>query len=98
MAGADTPDARPPKDADALGPIPGIGYGRPVTDRQFLRLSDSGAADERASVAEEVPVAFVYSGRAHAVMMATPADLEAAERVAAPATLGTLADLFNRKK
>ena len=28
------------------------------------------------SLAEEVPAAFVYGGRTHAVMMCTPADLE----------------------
>jgi FdhD protein len=61
---------------DSLGPIPGLGYGSPVEDRSFVRLTDGEASDDRAPVAEEVPVAFVYSGRAHAVMMATPADLE----------------------
>lgn len=34
----------------------------------------SGAADE--TVAEEVPVALVYNGISHAVMLATPSDLE----------------------
>jgi FdhD protein len=37
---------------------------------------DGEAHDERSQVAEEVPVAFVYQKRTHAVMMATPADLE----------------------
>jgi FdhD protein len=59
-----------------LGPVPGVGYGEPVAERAFIRLTDDGADDDRAPVAEEVPVAFVYGGRSHVVMMATPADLE----------------------
>ncbi|MEO6877301.1 MAG: formate dehydrogenase accessory sulfurtransferase FdhD [Gemmatimonadaceae bacterium] len=47
-----------------------------MQERDFVRLSGDDASHERAPVAEEVPVAFVYSGRAHVVMMATPADLE----------------------
>jgi formate dehydrogenase accessory protein FdhD len=41
-----------------------------------MRLSGDGALPDKAIVAEEVPVALVYNGRSHAVMMATPADLE----------------------
>jgi FdhD protein len=55
---------------------PGIGYEPPVASRAFVRLSDAGAISEDALVAEEVPVAFVYSGRPHVVMMCSPADLE----------------------
>jgi FdhD protein len=66
------PDAPP----DAAGPAEGGGFDAPVHDRSFVRLTDAGVADERAPVAEEVPVAFVYGTRAHVVMMCTPADLE----------------------
>src|SRR4051812_44052194 len=67
------PDAVPTPD---LGPVPGIGWAPPVRDRAFIRLNDADAADGLAPVAEEVPVAFVYSGRSHVVMMCTPEDLE----------------------
>ncbi|HET7631354.1 MAG TPA: formate dehydrogenase accessory sulfurtransferase FdhD [Gemmatimonadaceae bacterium] len=60
----------------SLGPLPGLGYGETVQERAFVRLTDGGAAPDAAPVAEEVPVALVYAGRTHAVMMATPADLE----------------------
>jgi FdhD protein len=45
-------------------------------DRAFVRLTADGSADEHGAVADEVPVAFVYSGRPHVVMMCSPADLE----------------------
>src|SRR3954470_22412497 len=59
-----------------LGPVPGIGWAPAVRDRAFIRLNDADAADGLAPVAEEVPVAFVYGGRSHVVMMCTPEDLE----------------------
>jgi FdhD protein len=47
-----------------------------VHERTFVRLAGDLRADDRAPVAEEVPVAFVYSGRPHVVMMCTPENLE----------------------
>ena len=58
------------------GPFPGLGRAAPTADRNFTRLTNDTAAPDRGTVVEEVPVAFVYRGRTHAVMMATPADLE----------------------
>jgi FdhD protein len=52
------------------------GHRPPVSASDFVRLDDGTSASERAAVAEEVPVAFVYGTRAHTVMMATPLDLE----------------------
>ena len=53
-----------------------LGYGEPMHAVPLLQLvgGTSGRAEE--FVAEEVPVAFVYNGRPHVVMMATPIDLE----------------------
>lgn len=58
------------------GPVPGVGYGSPLSVHTLVRLSDGGASPGQATVATEVPVAFVYNGRSHVVMMSTPADLE----------------------
>ncbi|MBI3569033.1 MAG: formate dehydrogenase accessory sulfurtransferase FdhD [Gemmatimonadetes bacterium] len=44
--------------------------------RAFVRLHGGDAHAAEAMLAEEVPVAFVYSGHPYAVMMCTPADLE----------------------
>jgi FdhD protein len=48
----------------------------PSQARGFVRIDGARSADDSGRVAEEVPVAFVYGGKPHVVMMCTPADLE----------------------
>jgi len=48
----------------------------PSREFPLVRLKDSTRTNESAPIAQEVPVAFVYSGRPHVVMMCSPADLE----------------------
>jgi FdhD protein len=57
-------------------PLLGLGYSPAEQNRSYVRLDDERRSEETATVAEEVPVAFVYNARPHVVMMATPADLE----------------------
>jgi len=57
-------------------PLLGLGYTRPSATRSFLRIDADGAHEASSIVAEEVPVALVYNGRPHVVVMATPTDLE----------------------
>ena len=57
-------------------PLFGIGYSGPFRERPFSRLVGDATLEESAMIAEEVPVALIYDGRPHLVMMATPADLE----------------------
>jgi FdhD protein len=61
---------------DPEHPLFGLGYAQPVARSTFFRLSDEGVALADASAAEETPVALVYNGWPHVVMMCTPADLE----------------------
>jgi FdhD protein len=53
-----------------------LGYSSPVVVHDFERLSEHAREDHTAPLAVEVPVALVYNGRPHVVMMCTPADLE----------------------
>lgn len=48
----------------------------PQVEREVSRCYDGVASRTVDLVAEEVPVALVYNGISHAVMLATPADLE----------------------
>ncbi len=57
-------------------PLFGLGYAKPVERRAFLRVNDDGFTEAQATVAEETPVALVYNGWPHVVMMCTPADIE----------------------
>ncbi|WP_198115464.1 formate dehydrogenase accessory sulfurtransferase FdhD [Massilia rhizosphaerae] len=48
----------------------------PARSRRVLRMRAGALAEADDMLIEEVPVALVYNGISHAVMMATPADLE----------------------
>ncbi|TMG80309.1 MAG: formate dehydrogenase accessory sulfurtransferase FdhD [Betaproteobacteria bacterium] len=58
------------------GQTTSLGYSAPVIAREFTRLNGAETEQESAAIAAEVPVALVYNGRPHVVMMCTPADLE----------------------
>lgn len=57
-------------------PLMGLGYTEPSTVYPMSRLTDEGTTIESVTVAEEVPIAFVYNGRPYVVVMGTPSDLE----------------------
>ena len=62
-----------PRETEIRAPF---GADVPVRERALVRLDGAARTDAGAPVAEEVPVAFVYSGRSHVVMMCSPGDLE----------------------
>src|SRR5512147_271542 len=53
-----------------------LGYAKPLLGHRAVRWEEGVARESDEQVAEEVPVALVYNGIPHVVMMATPADLE----------------------
>jgi FdhD protein len=65
-------DERPPA---PVAP-PAIGYAPPIAEREWIRLDGDTEAIQQGRIAAEIPVALVYNGRPHAVMMCTPTDLE----------------------
>jgi formate dehydrogenase accessory protein FdhD len=84
---ADQPLVRDARVRDALVPV------------TAQRVEDSGSAQVRETLAAEVPVAMQYNARPHAVMMATPSNLEdfaygfaLTERIVAAVSELTLAD------
>jgi len=60
---------------DPLG-LHRLGYAAPLLEHTALRWEGGARAESLEQVAEEVPVAIVYNGVPHVVMMATPSDLE----------------------
>ena len=60
---------------DALGLLR-LGYAQPLLELPARRWQDGETTERVETVAEEIPVAMVYNGIPHAVMMATPQDLE----------------------
>jgi FdhD protein len=60
----------------AVKDFPSLGYSSPTVAHDFARLSEGTTERRQSLLAAEVPVALVYNGRPHVVMMCTPADLE----------------------
>jgi formate dehydrogenase accessory protein FdhD len=60
---------------DVLGLLR-LGYSQPLLELPARRWQDGQTSERVETVAEEIPVALVYNGIPHAVMMATPQDLE----------------------
>lgn len=56
--------------------LSGLGYAAPISSHRVSRIGDQGASEGFAAIAEEVPIALVYNGRSHVVVMGTPSDLE----------------------
>jgi FdhD protein len=53
-----------------------LGYAKPLLELRARRWRDGEVSENAETIAEETPVAIVYNGIPHVVMMATPQDLE----------------------
>jgi FdhD protein len=53
-----------------------VGYARPLLEMRAQRWERGSVTEAEETIAEEIPVAVVYNGIPHVVMMATPLDLE----------------------
>jgi FdhD protein len=53
-----------------------LGYAEPLLKHRARRWQEGHYADTAETIAEEIPVALVYNGQPHVVMMATPQDLD----------------------
>ena len=53
-----------------------LGYAKPLLTLQATRWRDGHSSEGLEVIAEETPVAIIYNGIPHVVMMATPQDLE----------------------
>jgi FdhD protein len=53
-----------------------VGYAKPLLELRAQRWERGVVSDAAETIAEETPVAVVYNGIPHVVMMATPQDLE----------------------
>jgi FdhD protein len=60
---------------DPLG-LRRLGYAKPLLELRARRWRDGDVREISETIAEETPVAIVYNGIPHVVMMATPQDLE----------------------
>jgi FdhD protein len=53
-----------------------LGYATPLLEHRARRWKDGHSEETAETIAEEIPVAIIYNGQPHVVMMATPQDLE----------------------
>jgi FdhD protein len=71
-------ETKAPSSPSPCGGSEAAGLQQPVAEAgyQLLRRENGTAESHSGAVAEEVPVALVYNGLSHVVMMASPTDLE----------------------